>query len=93
MKYKELELVAACAVGVTASTLTVLFEYITGYGVVEMAFSAVCMFVIASGSFVTVSDRIDEDRERKARRRHKAKQVDFRVGRPIPGSNYVEVSK
>lgn len=92
MYYRELELVAACAVGITAAALCVMFEYVAGYGVLEMAFSAVCLFVIGAGAFVGVSDWIRDDRDKKAWKRHKRKQIDFRVGHEIPTMpGYVEV--
>lgn len=91
MYYRELELIAAIATGTAAAAICVMLEYISGYGIIEMAFSAVCLFVIGAGAFVTVVDKVSDDRERRARRRHKRKQVDFIVGRVVPGSEYVEV--
>jgi hypothetical protein len=91
MKYQELEFIAACAVGTTAATICALFEYIYGYGVIEIGFSAICLFVIGAGLFVAIADRVSDDREKRERRRHKMKQIDFRVGRMVPGSDYVEV--
>lgn len=91
MYYRELELTAAIATGTAAAAICVMFEYVGGYGLIEMAFSAVCLFVIGAGAFVTVADKVSDDRERKARRRHKRKQIDFTVGRRVPGSDYVEV--
>ena len=91
MYYRELELTAAIATGTAAAAICVMFEYVGGYGLIEMAFSAVCMFVIGAGAFATVADKVSDDRERRARRRHKMKQIDFFVGRRVPGSDYVEV--
>ena len=91
MYYRELELTAAIATGTAAAAICVMFEYVGGYGLIEMAFSAVCMFVIGAGAFVTVADKVSDDRERRARRRHKMKQINFIAGRRVPGSDYVEV--
>lgn len=91
MNYNELEFAAAVATGTAAATMCGLLEYIGGYDLIEIAFSAVCMFVIGAGAFVTVADKVSDDRERRARRRHKMKQIDFTVGRRVSGSDYVEV--
>lgn len=94
MNYNELELAAAIATGTAAATLCGLFEYIYGYDLIEIAFGAVCLFVIGAGAFLAVADRISEDREKRARKRHRRKPVDFRVGRPVKGMpDYLEVSK
>lgn len=91
MNYNELEFVAAVATGTAAATMCGLLEYIGGYDLIEIAFGAVCLFVIGAGAFVAVADKVSDDRERRARRRHKMKQIDFIVGRRVPGSDYVEV--
>lgn len=91
MNYNELEFAAAVATGTAAATMCGLLEYIGGYDLIEIAFGAVCLFVIGAGAFVTVADKVSDDRERRARQRHKMKQIDFIVGRRVPGSDYVEV--
>lgn len=91
MNYNELEFAAAVATGTAAAAMCGLLEYIGGYDLIEIAFGAVCLFVIGAGAFVTVADKVSDDRERRARRRHKMKQIDFIVGRRVPGSDYVEV--
>lgn len=94
MNYNELEFAAAVATGTAAATMCGLLEYIGGYDLIEITFGAVCLFVIGAGAFLAVADKVSDDREKKARKRHKRKQVDFRVGRPVAGMpDYLEVSK
>ena len=92
MKYAELEKYAAWATGVAFAAVTIAVEIAMKMGPIEMMFSAGCMMVIGPGIFLQIVDLIEQKRLRKARKAHKRKQVDFVVGKPVPGMpGYYEV--
>lgn len=82
---------AAMASGVITGMIAMFTGILFG-DVIGGIFSGVCFFVFGMAAFSKVSDMIETYKAVQAWERHHSREIDFRVGRPIPTMpGYVEV--
>ena len=87
----NLEGYAAVATG-TITGLIAMFTGILLGDVVGGVFSGVCFFVFGMAAFIKASEAIENYKAVRAWERHHNRNIDFKVGTPIPTMpGYIEV--
>lgn len=82
---------AAACTGVITGLIAGFIGIMVG-DVIGGLFSGVCFFVFGMAAFSKVADMIETYKAVEAWERHHSKNVDFRIGRVVPGApDYVEV--